>query len=557
MGTLSKPGGAISRAVIARGMLAALAVVLIAWFGLLARDHELGTAASQRIVDEPDMGAAQWHDAMRDLKRAELLDPSTDWSLIRAQYLLLRDRPAALAVAEDVLRREPDNLGAWWVVLRATRTSDPARQPRGRAADPPAQPDPLVRELIHHVALALSVLALGQAALRIASTAAPRGLERLIAAIVIGVAIAIAEALGLGLVSPRRQHDRARVGGRRDLGGRRAPAAAPRHPRCWASWPAGGAGLSGAQRAGAAALRRRVRRLARLAAPATSRSGSTARSTTTRSSRAGWTTASRAPDLALSYDIPYGSYPMTDEVALTWGAAISRSWVPLAVWNPLLLGVLALAGWLTLRNLSVPRPVAGLAVAALASAPLMVRQLNEPQTDLPALAWLACVAGLATAAGRRPALLAPAVVAAGLAIGTKPSTGPMAVAALAVGAVMARGRLRPLAGRLAVALAAAFVVGGVWYLRNLIQHGSPLWPFAPGPFGDPAPRFLGLVDATFLQRPVDTLDGRVATTRAASAGPGCCCSAALAALAAAPDAPGAARCAGRFSSPVGWRCWAC
>jgi hypothetical protein len=53
------------------------------------------------------------------------------------------------------------------------------------------------------------------------------------------------------------------------------------------------------------------------------------------------------------------------------------------------------------------------------------------------------------------------------------------------------------------------VVGGIWYLRNLLQHGSPLWPFAIGPWGDPAPRFLGLVDATFAQDPLGTLDGRL------------------------------------------------
>jgi hypothetical protein len=153
--------------------------------------------------------------------------------------------------------------------------------------------------------------------------------------------------------------------------------------------------------------------------------------------------------------------------------------------------------------------VAGLAVAAMLTAPQVVRQLNEPQTDLPALAWLACLAGLATGAGRRPALLVPAVVAAGLAVGTKPSTGPMAVAALAIGAYLARDRLRPLAGWLALASAGAVVVGGIWYLRNLVDHGSPLWPFAPGPWGDPSPRFLGLVDKTFLDDPAGTLEGRV------------------------------------------------
>jgi hypothetical protein len=364
-----------------------------------------------------------------------------------------------------------------------------------------------VRELVHHVALALAVLGLGLAALRIAARAAPRGLERLIAAVVIGVALAIAETLALGLV---------------ELGGSTAALAVaaaltwaaaavllPRpEPSALAELADWWRGLGCGERAGAAAIAGAC--CAWLVWQLLDFSIGFDSSLYHYPLVSGWIdNGSPGSDLALSYDIPYGNYPLTDEVALTWGAAISRSWVPLAVWNPLLALVLAGAGWLTLRNLSVPRLAAGLATAALLTAPLLVRQLNEPQTDLPALAWLACVAGLATAAGRRPALLAPAVVAAGLAIGTKPSTGPMAVAALAVGAYLARGRLRPLAGALALALAGAFVVGGIWYLRNLLEHGSPLWPFASGPWGDPSPRFLGLVDATFLERPAETLDGRL------------------------------------------------
>ncbi|HYP48380.1 MAG TPA: hypothetical protein VEQ61_07045, partial [Thermoleophilaceae bacterium] len=137
------------------------------------------------------------------------------------------------------------------------------------------------------------------------------------------------------------------------------------------------------------------------------------------------------------------------------------------------------------------------------------KQLNEPQTDLPALAWVACCAGLATAAGRRPALLVPALLAAGLAVGTKPSTGPMALAAVGIGAYLAREHLRPLAGWLGLGIAGAFAVGSVWYLRNIFEHGSPLWPFMRGPWGDVQPRFLGLLEVSFLERPSATLEGRV------------------------------------------------
>jgi hypothetical protein len=115
-------------------LIALVAILLIAWFVALARNHEIANHASDRIVSDPGMDAAQWRAAMHDFERAHLLDPSSDWSLIQAQYELLRDPAAARRRAENVLRHEPDNLSAWWVVLRATRDSDPARYREAAAA---------------------------------------------------------------------------------------------------------------------------------------------------------------------------------------------------------------------------------------------------------------------------------------------------------------------------------------------------------------------------------------------------------------------------------------
>ena len=361
--------------------------------------------------------------------------------------------------------------------------------------------------VIHHVGLGLAVLALGGAALRMVSPVAPDGLVRLVAAAVTGVALAVGEALALGLVS---------------LGGS-APALVAAAVLTWAAawrWlprpevslrselAAWWAERSMGERIAACTLAGAA--LAWLVWQLRHPSIGFDSSLYHYPFVAGWIDNGRpGTGLDMSYDIPYGSYPLTDEVAITWGAAISRSWVPLALWNPLLMLLLATAGWVTLRNLAVSRPAAGLATATLVTAPLMVRQLNEAQTDLPALAWLVCTAALVTSARRRPEALAVALLAAGLAIGTKPSTGPMVVAVLAIGAWQARDRLRPLAPWLALGLGGAVVVGGVWYLRNIVEHGSPVWPFAVGPFGDPPPRFLGLVDQSFLQRPRTTLDGRL------------------------------------------------
>jgi tetratricopeptide (TPR) repeat protein len=125
-GTLAAPRDAP----VARTVLALLAVVLIAWFGLLARNHAIGAGASQRIADDPGMGAADWERAIDDFRRAGLLDPSTQWDLVRAQYLLLRDQGEALRVAEQILRREPDNLAAWFTVQRASEGFDERRYER-------------------------------------------------------------------------------------------------------------------------------------------------------------------------------------------------------------------------------------------------------------------------------------------------------------------------------------------------------------------------------------------------------------------------------------------
>jgi len=100
--------------------------------------------------------------------------------------------------------------------------------------------------------------------------------------------------------------------------------------------------------------------------------------------------------------LPFGAYPLTDEVAIAWATGIARSMVPMTVFTPLTL-VLALgAGVVGLRALRTPGWVIALALGALAVQPLVVRQLTGPNTDLPALAWLACEAALCAVATQAP-----------------------------------------------------------------------------------------------------------------------------------------------------------
>ena len=101
--------------VVARVLLGVLAVLVIAWVGVLLRDLEVGKDA----VVSRDAGG---------LEDARVLDPSLYWDQVRAGLLLLNgDADAAAAEAEQLVRAEPDNAVAWSVLRAATRGTDPSR----------------------------------------------------------------------------------------------------------------------------------------------------------------------------------------------------------------------------------------------------------------------------------------------------------------------------------------------------------------------------------------------------------------------------------------------
>jgi hypothetical protein len=207
----------------------------------------------------------------------------------------------------------------------------------------------------------------------------------------------------------------------------------------------------------------------------------------------------------ISYDYPVGNYPVTNEVLLTWGAALARSFAPMALWG---VGAWVLCGlglWTTARELRVPVLAAGAFVALGLGIPWTLEHLNEPGTDVPALAWTACMAALALGTRQRPALLAPALLAGGLALGTK--TTPLVVVAAVLGGTIwsQRGRLRPPPVGVAVAGVAALAVSLPWYLRTWVQHGSPFWPVGTLPGSDARPPQFQLLRARFIETPVESL----------------------------------------------------
>ena len=108
-------------------IIAVVATLMVAWFAVLARDQLIGTGASKRVAENPAMSHAAWARAVDELRRADLLHPGSEFRVARAATLILHDRPAAERLADSILRREPDNVEAWSILLAATRGRSEAR----------------------------------------------------------------------------------------------------------------------------------------------------------------------------------------------------------------------------------------------------------------------------------------------------------------------------------------------------------------------------------------------------------------------------------------------
>jgi hypothetical protein len=199
------------------------------------------------------------------------------------------------------------------------------------------------------------------------------------------------------------------------------------------------------------------------------------------------------------YGLPVGNYPITQEVLLAWAVGISHGFAAALLLTlatvPLLLG----AGWLGLAQLGVNRAVAAVALGGLALVPLVLAAWTQPGTDLEALTWLVCCGALCLSAREHRGLLAPALVAGGLGVGTKTTVVTWVVVILVLTAWSQRGALATHWRQLLAAAVAAGLCGLVWYLRNWIDHGSPLWPFSAFPGGDPRPQLIDYLSTSLLE----------------------------------------------------------
>ena len=151
-----------------------------------------------------------------------------------------------------------------------------------------------------------------------------------------------------------------------------------------------------------------------------------------------------------------------------------------------------LAAWCIGRAYRVG-PVSLALVAVALSVPVLGDQAGEARNDLVGIFFLLAAAAIAVNAweasadrGLSTGVLAVVGLAAGLAAGTKLNFVPPAVV-LVIGLVA----IAPRGGRWRVLVAAglpALAGGGYWYLRNLIQAGSPFpWVRHLGPISLPAP----------------------------------------------------------------------
>jgi hypothetical protein len=118
---------------IARLALAFLAVLVLAWLGVMLRDARLLRPASFVVIESPPPSRQRFLEAMRHLRESELLNPDTTPKLDRARFLSLRGRPReALVLANQVVDDEPENLEGWGVIYTAARGIDARREAQAR-----------------------------------------------------------------------------------------------------------------------------------------------------------------------------------------------------------------------------------------------------------------------------------------------------------------------------------------------------------------------------------------------------------------------------------------
>jgi hypothetical protein len=117
----------------ARLALLVVSVLVLAWLGVLLRDHRIVDAVSPALIGDPSLSPAEFERDARRLEDARFLNPDPTWQLNRGLALADRVPRRAARDLEAVVEREPDNLAAWRVLYTVTRQFDPDRAREARA----------------------------------------------------------------------------------------------------------------------------------------------------------------------------------------------------------------------------------------------------------------------------------------------------------------------------------------------------------------------------------------------------------------------------------------
>jgi predicted Zn-dependent protease len=111
-----------------RLLLAACAILVFAWVGVLVRDHYVGQSAAESLLYDQKLSDREFEHNIQRMADSRFLNPGSSADLARGTYYLVRGRPGTAArVAEALVDAEPENVDAWQLLWRATRDSDPAR----------------------------------------------------------------------------------------------------------------------------------------------------------------------------------------------------------------------------------------------------------------------------------------------------------------------------------------------------------------------------------------------------------------------------------------------
>lgn len=107
--------------VLARGLVFALAVVACAWFVIGVRQAHAVDQATRIVSSASPLTADDARHASDLLSSASFLSPDRQVDVLRAEVELGRgDLSAARQILKQVVKAEPDNLGAWLTLAKAS-----------------------------------------------------------------------------------------------------------------------------------------------------------------------------------------------------------------------------------------------------------------------------------------------------------------------------------------------------------------------------------------------------------------------------------------------------